>query len=72
MTRTLPRSFGFNFRNLLFGGTLTVNTDNGQNDAHVFYDNAEYETLQLFFDAVKPTKDEQDALLETLNKLIKN
>ena len=69
--RTLPRSVGFNFRNLPFQATL-LQDDSGQNDAYCFYDGKEYEGLQRFFDSVKPSKEEQDAFLETLNKLIKN
>jgi hypothetical protein len=68
--RTLPRSVGFNFRDSLFQATL-LQDDKGQNDAHCFYADIEYESLQKFFDSVRPTKDEQDAFLETLNKLIK-
>jgi len=69
--RTLPRSVGFNFRNSLFQATLLQN-DEGQNDAYCFYANEKYESLQKFFDSVKPTKEEQDAFLETLNRLVKN
>ncbi len=70
ISRTLPRSFGFPFRDILFGGTL-LQLESGQNDAHVFYDGAEYEGLQQFFDAIKPTEEEQKDLLSTLNRLIK-
>jgi hypothetical protein len=68
--RTLNRSFGFPFRKLMFGCTL-LKHDDGKDDAYVFYDGKEYESLQLFFDSIKPTQIEQESLLETLNKLIK-
>lgn len=68
--KTLPRSFGFPFRGLMFGCTL-LQSDNNQQDAYVFYDGKEYESLQLFFDSIKPTQIEQESLLDTLNKLIK-
>lgn len=68
--KTLPRSFGFPFRKLMFACTLLQSDDN-QTDAYVFYDGKEYPTLQEFFDSVQPTQIDRNSILETLNKLIK-
>ena len=69
-TRTLPRSFGFNFRNILFNGTL-LQGPNG-NDVYVQYNSAEYPSLQEFFTSIQPSKEEQDSILEKINSLIKS
>ena len=68
--RTLNRSFGFPFRQLMFGCTL-LKHDDGKDDAYVFFDGKEYPTLQEFFNSIKITEIERDSLLETLKKLIK-
>lgn len=68
--KTLPRSFGFPFRKLMFGCTL-LKHDDGKDDAYVFFDGKEYPTLQNFFDSVQPTQIERESLLTTLNNLIK-
>jgi len=68
--KTLDRSFGFDFRNLLLNGTLQQSGKN-ELEIYIIYDNKEYESFGEFVKAIQPTQPEQDELLEKINKLIK-
>lgn len=72
--QTLPRSFGFDFRQKAFQGTLiniTQADSSVRTDCYIFWLEKEFHDLQSFFQEAQPTQEEREYILNTINKLIK-